>query len=159
MTARSAPRSNWERLYDIAEARMSELGMARDELKAHGGPSKSWFWEMQNRTKEPNVRMKGSLDELDVALGWPRGTSYRLARDPFDEGSPAAMDEEERLIHGDDSTRVPATQLSEHEQMIRDFATAVQIRLRGMPEVEAREQMIRLGLELGIPLGQHRPNG
>lgn len=143
------PRTNWQRLYDTAAARMAELGLPQNALKTNGGPSNSWFWDLQHRDGKPTVKMSRSLEALDVALGWPVGTSFRLARDPFIDGSDSALDEEDRLIHGDASTTMPA-ELDPHEQAIRDFGTMVMARLRALPEDEGIALMRRLATGLGI---------
>lgn len=142
-------RTNWKRLYDIVVARMSEIGMTKNGLEAVGGPSKSWLWDLQHREGRPTAKMSRSLEALDTALGWPLGTSFRLARDPFDEGSITAQDEEDRLVKGDESTQVPSL-LPPHEKAIRDFASSVQGTLRSMPEAEAKDLMRRMYQMLGI---------
>ena len=142
-------RTNWQRLYDIAAARMAEIGLPQSKLPVNGGPSNSWFWDLQHRQGKPTVKMSRSLEALDVALGWPVGTSFRLARDPFVDGSDTALDEEDRLIHGDSSTTLPR-QLDPHEQAIRDFGTMVMARLRALPEDEAVALMRRVTVTFGI---------
>jgi hypothetical protein len=142
----SSPRTTWKRLHDIVEERMSELAMLKEDLPDHRGPSASWFRGLQHRTGRPTMRMKSKLDALDTAMGWPENTSWGLAREDFEDGSAAAEDQEETLIH----MPPPDTALPPHEKAIRDFATSVMGTLREKDAREADALMLAIYRMLGI---------
>ena len=142
-------RSNWQRLHDIAEARRQHVGLRQDQLE---GVSPAWVRDLPNR-EGLSARMKAKLDALDGALGWPAGTSWALARDPFEDGSVAAQDQEDRLVYGDETTNVPPVVpalAGDREQAIRDFGTIVMAGLRAMDDASAEDAMARIVQLLGI---------
>ena len=143
-------RSNWQRLHDVAEKRRQHLGMRQEQLE---GVSSAWVRDLPNREGAPSARMKAKLDALDGALGWPKGTAWALARDPFEDGSVAAQDQEDRLIYGDETTNVPpgvAALAGDREQAIRVFGTIVMAGLRAMDDASAEDAMARIVQLLGI---------
>jgi hypothetical protein len=144
-------RTTWQRLHEIAEARREQLGYRQQDLAEEGGPSSAWIRKLPAQIGRPTVKMKSSLEDLDMVLGWPKGTSWRLASDPFEEGSDTAVDEEDRLIHGDASTRVPRKdRLSQREQDLRNFETLVLGVLRSMDEASAKRAMVEIARLLGL---------
>lgn len=148
--------SRWKRLHRVAEARREHLGIRQDGLRDFGGPSASWVRALPSKEGPPSARMEATLRELDRALGWPIGTSWRLARDEFVAGSPAALDEEDRLIVGDSSTSMPKQAWSgdavaaHHEQKIRDFATIISGVLRAMDPESAERAMRDIARTVGL---------
>lgn len=123
-------RSTWQRLHDIGEKRRAHIAKRQQDLE---GVSPAWVRALPSNEGAPSARMIDKLNAYDDALLWPRGTSFRLARDPFVEGSDTAIDEEDRLVHGDWSD-LEATPDPELRQMVEDFSTMVMGTLRGMAE-------------------------
>lgn len=143
--------TSWERLHRLIRGRLDHLGITQGRIHEIGGPSTAWIRDLKTREGQPTAKMAGSLADLDTALGWPAGTSWRLARDPFEPGSPAAEDEEDRLVNGDESTTVPTMQaLPSHEEEIRHFQSLVGARLRALPEKDAKAAMKRITKALGL---------
>lgn len=142
-------RSNWQRLHDIGEKRRQQLGLRQADLE---GVSPQWVRGLPGREGAPSAKMRAHLDAYDVALGWPAGTSWRLVRDPFDDGSPAAVDQEDRLVYGDETTKVPVTSVlsEDREQSIRDFGTIVMGSLRNMDDASAERTMRDIIRLLGL---------
>lgn len=141
--------TNWQRLARIVDERRGELGLLRDDLRSLGGPSKSWLSDLPKRQGPPSTKMAKSLADLDKSLGWPRGTSWKLALDRTRE----AFGEE----HGEDEARyyvdmdvVPSAELPARERAIRDFATLVVGTLRNMDEVSAELAMAEMSHLLGL---------
>lgn len=148
--------SSWQRLYRLTEARRSEKGLTRNEIHALGGPSTETMRKLAARSGPPTLKQRPALNSIDRVLGWPTHTSWRIANGALDDAMNERWlaDEDDRLVHMPDANPVE----SEFEQMVRDFTSALQVRLRGMPEDEALALMAQVGAELGL-LGQHRPNG
>lgn len=140
-------RTNWERLYEIAEARRNKLAMHQDELRDYGGPSASGFRAIKDRSGRPTPKMRDGLLGLDASMGWPGGTSWRIASDPFEDGSPAAEDEESRLVEGDETTWIPSKR---NAAAIRTFEKVILPRLRRMDEASAERAMAEMVRLLGI---------
>ncbi len=154
--------SSWQRLYRLTEERRSEKGLTRNNLRSLGGPSSETMRKLATRTDPPSLRQREALDSIDRVLGWPAGTSWRIARGVTDDEMTAdyLADEDDRLVHmadeadeGDEIVALPV-----HEQLIRDFGTSVTRRLRTLPEDEAEALMTRLGRDLGI-WQSPQPNG
>jgi hypothetical protein len=143
-------RSNWQRLHDIAEKRREYLGLAQTEV---AGVSAAWIRDLKDREGAPSTRQRPKLDALDLALGWDKGTAWSLARDPFEDDSVTAIDQEDRLVHGDETTCIPDVPTAlegDREQAIRDFGTIVMRSLRVMDDATAEDAMARIVQLLGI---------
>jgi hypothetical protein len=127
--------SPWERLYRLAEARRSHLGLARNGLQERGGPSTELVRGLKDRHGAPSPRMRRSLDDLDKSLEWAVGTSWSLVTDDRADWSRESLSAEEHdLVRG---TGDPAT-----ETELSHFATIVLAKLRGM-DPERRESAER----------------
>lgn len=127
--------SQWERLYRLAEARRSQLGLARNGLQERGGPSTEWVRNLKERTGFPSPRMRASLDGLDRALEWTVGTSWSLVTEDRADWSPETLASEEHdLVRGAGDP--------ETETELGHFATTVSAALRSM-HPERREAVMQ----------------
>jgi hypothetical protein len=141
--------TNWQRLARIAEERRGELGLTQDDVHAIGGPSKSWQAGLASREGAPTTKMAHSLGDLDRALGWPVGTSWKLALDRTRQafGEEQAEDEAACLVEMDS---FPDAELPAAERRVRDFGTVVMGTLRNMDPASAERTMRDINRLLGI---------
>ena len=126
--------TQWERLFRIVERRRKEvLGLTQEGLHVAGAPTPRTVQDLRTRTGEPTHRMRTPLRKLDVALGWPEGTSWGLVADDRSGWSEAILrDEEEQLMEmTDEASR---------------FAKIVEFRLRAIPSGPERDAAMRRAL-------------
>jgi hypothetical protein len=141
--------TNWQRLARIVDERRGELGLRQEDLHSLGGPSKSWLAELPKRQGAPTTKMAKSLSDLDKSLGWPQGTSWKLALDKTRKafGEEHGEDEAAQLIEMDTA---PEADLPARERAIRDFGTIVMGTLRNMDPASAERTMRDINRLLGI---------
>jgi hypothetical protein len=129
----------WQRLHRIAEARRKHLRLTQPGVRAAGGPSIAWQAKLPYKTEEPSPRHVEALDNLDKALRWRAGTSWRLlTEDRSGWSEDVLLDEEESLVNEPDRVAL--------------MAFMVEQRLNAVDEVE-RERLIKaVARTLGLPV-------
>ena len=123
--------TQWQRLHRIVERRRRDvLGLTQEGLNLAGAPTPRWVLDLQTREGAPTHRMRTPLRKLDVALGWPEGTSWGLVADDRSGWSEALLlDEEEQLMETADEAS--------------EMAKVVELRLRAIPAGEERDAAMR----------------
>lgn len=135
--------SQWERLYRLVEARRSHLGLARNGLQERGGPSSETVRGLKDRQGVPSPRMRRSMDDLDRALEWSRGTSWSLITDDRSDWSRESLaSEEHELVRGQGEPT--------DEADMANFTTTVRTKLRAMPADQREAAMTQILRLLGI---------
>lgn len=120
----------WERLFRIAEARRTRLGLTQSGVQAMGGPSPAWIRRLPGLEGEPSSRYAASMRDLDRALQWPEGTSWSLVTKDRSTWSEDLLEDEEHQLVED-----------MHDEADH-FAFIVATRIRALP-ANRRDDVMR----------------
>lgn len=90
------------RFAEIVKARRDALGLTQGQARAVGGPTNSTFTKIENMQWAPG--RQGTLQKLDDALRWTKGSSARIL---YEGGDPTPSDQEP--LRADEATSTQAT--------------------------------------------------
>lgn len=145
----------WQRLHQIVEDRIDQLGLTRDAIHARGGPSSAWIRGLKTRTGTATVKQAASLFDLDAVMGWDAGTSRGLINDDRSAWSQETLDAETYdLVHTNLPEPIVAPEakgrLTDGERDIRTIQTQVAAALRAMDDDTRREAMKAILRAIGV---------
>jgi len=74
LTAMAVPKDGPERLIQLVNQRLADLGITQEELTARGGPDRSTLGKLRSRPEQKTLTV-AKLLSYDDTLGWERGSA------------------------------------------------------------------------------------